>query len=229
MATSPPSDNLPARINFLENLIKEIGRNPNYPFSVVGPTGTRYFSVSPGAGGVPVTNIRMGIGGKIYDGAGNIIFSADQASGQRLSTPFLMVPMTPQWDGGIFQQYNAAAVTQQNGRYTMVANSALTEITMWEGVIPQVVHPKVKWSGVVGRATGTTSTPTYKLYINTTVVKTWSTTVATGYDTGDIDITGVSGVGFGFEQVGVKLTMQCTPTSNDHLYCHSYGLAMLGR
>lgn len=229
MATSPPQDNLPARINYLENLIREIARNPNYPFSVVGPTGTRYFSVSPGVSGTPVTKIRMGIGGKIYDGAGNIIFSADQASGQRLSTPFLTVPLSPQWDGGIFQAYNAGAVTQSLGRYTIVANSVLAETTMWEGMIPQVLHPKMKWSGVVGRATGTTSTPTYKLYVGGVIVKTWSLTAPTNYDSGDIDITGVAGVGFGFEQVGVKLTISCTPTSNDHIYCHSYGVVMLGR
>lgn len=229
MATSPPQDDLPARINYLESLIREIARNPNYPFSIVGPTGTRYFSVSPGAGGTPVTNIRMGTGGKIYDGAGNIIFSADQASGQRLSTPFLQVMLAPQWDGGIFQQYNGGAVTQAIGRATVVANSVLAETTMWEGVIPQVLHPKVRWTGVVGRSTGTTSVPTYKLYIGATVVKTWSLTAPTNYDSGDIDITGVAGVGFGAERVGTRLTIQCTPTSNDHIYCHSYGLMMLGR
>lgn len=227
MATTPPSDDFLARLNRLEALVDEHGRNPNYPFSVLGSDGTRYFSVSPGPSGKPVITARMGVGGKIYDGSGNIIFSSDTTTGQRLSTPFFAVPWVPRWDGGHYQMWNEATLTQSVGLYTIKAAAVTAETMLWDTYIPQVLHPKVRVLINGGRISGSTSIATYRMYFNGNLIKTMVQATSALIDTGDVDIT--SYVPFGTEGVNMSLTIQVNVTSTDYMMCHPYPIHMVGR
>lgn len=167
-------------------------------------------------------SIDLPLGGTVKDALGNIIFSADQHTGQRLSTPFLAVPMTPKWKGGVFQTDTGV------GDYAIVASDVTAETTLWQGNIPQVVHPRIGWSGVIGRITGTTSTPTYRLYVNGTLVGSpWSQTGYGGYNTPQFDITGITS--FGSENVRVTLSIQADVSSTDNLACGTYSAYMCGQ
>lgn len=190
-------------------------------------------SASIGSGGITISgggsltigpggNINMPAGGHIKDAAGNIVFSTDAATGQRLSTPFLSLPMQARWRGGPFLTDTAA------GDYSIVASAVTAETFLWTTVIPQTLHPKIQWAGVIGRITGTTSTPTYRLYINGTLVGTWSGVGYGGFATPQYDITAVPGVGFGFSNVGVSATIQADVTSTDNLAFTTNNLIMCG-
>lgn len=189
-------------------------------------------SASIGSGGIlingggaltlgPGGNINMPAGGHIKDAAGNILFSADGTTGQRLSTPYLVVPMVPKWAGGRFQTNTAV------GDYSIPASSVTSETTLWEGEAPQILHPQAIWSGNIGRIVGTTSTPTYKLYINNVLVGTNSTTSYTFYQMPAADITGVGG--FGIQIVPVKITIQADISSADDLACTVFNVVLAGR
>lgn len=168
----------------------------------------------------PGGSIQLPAGGTIDDAVGNILFSADASTGQRMSTPYLAVPMVPKWAGGRFQTNTGT------GDYSIPASSVMTETTLWEGEIPQILHPKAIWSGVVGRIIGTTSTPTYKLYVNSVLVDTFSVAAYTFHESAPIDITGVSV--YGVQIAPVKITIQADISSADDMACTIYNVTMAG-
>jgi hypothetical protein len=189
------------------------------------------FSANIGAGGLSISSggdlnmgpggdINLSAGGHIKDGAGNILFSADGTTGQRLSTPFLQVPMTALWDGGTFRSDTTA------GDYAIAASLVTTETTLWIGTIPQVLHPAILWSGVVGNITGGSSIPTYRLYINGVLVGTWSQSTYAPFNSPQFDITGVTT--FGTQTVQATVTIQASVTSTQNLAFTSYCLNMCG-
>lgn len=189
-------------------------------------------SASVGSGGITINNggsltlgpggdINLSAGGHIKDGIGDILFSADGTTGQRLSTPYLTVPMVPKWAGGRFQTNTGI------GDYSIPASSVTAETTLWEGEAAQLLHPEAIWSGVLGRITGTTSTPTYRLYVNAVLVATNIQSSYAFYASPAIDITGVSV--FGVQIASVKLTIQADISSADDLAFTVYGVVLSGR
>lgn len=168
----------------------------------------------------PGGSIQLPAGGTITDAAGNILFSADALTGQRLSTPYLAVPLTPRWSGGRFQTNTGT------GDFSIPASSVTAETTLWEGEIPQILHPKAIWSGNLGRVTGTTSVPTYKLYVNNVLVDTYSQTSYAFHESAPLDITGVSV--YGVQIAPVRVTIQADVTSTDDLACTVYNVTMAG-
>lgn len=208
--------------------------------SVKNLTNKTLFSVSVGSGGITINNgggitvnggtivigpggsIQLPAGGTITDALGNIIFSADALTGQRLSTPFLSVPMIPKWAGGTFQSNTSV------GDYSIAASVVTSETVLWSGSIPQALHPKIQWLGATGRITGSTSIPTYRLYVNLVKVGTWSQTTYGNFTTPQFDITGVPGVGFGFQNVSVTVSIQADVTSTDNLAFTTTSVLMCG-
>jgi hypothetical protein len=183
------------------------------------------FSASIGSGGITIQDggsIHLPAGGTITDGVGNIIFSADDTTGERLSTPFLSVPMVPLWDGGDFQTGVAAAF----GEYSVKASQVTTETVLWRGSVPQMLHPGVRWRGAVGRMTGTTSTPTYRLYIAGELVGTWTAAGLAGLTTAQFDTTDF---GFGDILLDVTVSIQATPSSADYLAFSTTNVIMCGQ
>lgn len=174
-------------------------------------------SLTIGPGG----NINMPAGGHIKDAVGNILFSADGLTGQRLSTPYLAVPMVPRWQGGRFRTNTGA------GDYSIPASSITAESTLWEGEAPQILHPQAIWSGVIGRIVGTTSTPTYKFYVNNVLIGTVSTTTYGFYQMPPTDIT-AAGV-FGIQIVPIKITVQADISSTDDISFTVYNTTLAGR
>lgn len=186
---------------------------------IVNLANKTLYSASIGAGGLTVQaggTINLPLGGTIRDANGNIIFSADQHNGQRLSTPFLAIPMWPRWCPGAAGGPGFQSSTSV-GDWTMAASACTSEVTLWEGRIPQVLHPQIAAVGAFGRASGTTSVPTYRLYVVGSLVATWSQTGYGGGSSGQANITAVTG--FGSENVQVTLTMQANVSSSDQLAC----------
>lgn len=219
MAATPPHipggprDALEARVAALER-------------ALVAATNKTLFSANIGAGGLTIGaggSINLPAGGAIKDGVGNIIFSADASTGQRLSTPFLAIPMTAMWDGNDGAAFRTGGST---GGYVFQAAHCTTETTLWRGIIPQIVHPRVCYNIDVGRLTGTTSTPTYRLYINGNLVDTFSTTAVGLYSCPFRDITGITGFGTG--NVSFNVTVQANVTSTDYFDATAWELVMCG-
>jgi hypothetical protein len=192
-----------------------------------------FFSVIVGSGGITINGgritiisrggLQLPLGGNITDANGNIIFSADTLNGQRLSTPFLAVPAAAKWDGNDGTTFRTGGST---GDYVFQASHCTTETVLWQGTIPQVVHPGVSYSAVIGRVTGSTSTPTYRLYINGNLVDTKTTTVYGTYSAPLRNITGITSFGSG--GVPFTLSVQSDTSSADYFACTFYALAMCG-
>lgn len=208
------------RLAELEATVAAMGRQTAYSMQI--SSGGLIINNGGGITIGPGGSIQLPAGGTIRDSAGNILFSADALTGQRLSTPFLAVPMNPLWAGGAFQSNTSV------GDYSIAASVVTAETTLWAGSIPQTLHPKIQWVGTVGRITGTTSVPTYKMYVNGALVGTWSQTVYGGFQTPQYDITGVPGVGFGFQNVGVTVSIQANVTSTDNLAFTTTSVLMCG-
>jgi hypothetical protein len=220
MVASPQAQDLPSRVARLEALLDAESRKTLYS-AVISSGGLTINDggITIGPGG----SIQLPAGGTVRDAAGNIIFSADSLTGQRLSTPFLPVPMTPMWDGNDGATFRSGGST---GGYAFQAQHCTTETTLWRGFIPQVVHPGVFYNIDVGRLTGATSTPTYRLYINGHLVDTFSTTSNTFYSSPFRDITSITS--FGLTNVSASVTMQANVTSADYFNCTVWGLVMCG-
>jgi hypothetical protein len=214
------SDPLVARVAALEKILAAQGNKTLY-------------SASVGAGGITINGGRITItssggiqlpaGGTITDAVGNIIFSADALSGQRLSTPFLAIPASPMWDGNDGAAFRTGGSV---GDYVYQAQHCVSEVTLWQGVIPQVVHPAVRYFANVGRVTGTTSTPTYRLYVNGTVVDTFTHAPRVSYGSPLQPITAITS--FGSQGVGFALTVEADVTSSDYFAATFNTLAMCG-
>lgn len=225
MVAGPQDNSLPARVARLEQALTNL-------------TSKTLFSASIGSGGLTINNgggitvnggkivigpggsIQLPAGGTITDAVGNILFSADSLTGQRLSTPFLAIPMVPKWTGGALQTNTGV------GDYTIPASSVTAETTMWQGFIPQVLHPKIACEGTIGRVTGTTSTPTYRMYVAGTLVGTWSQTAYAFFVTPNFDVTGASV--YGGMNAFVTLTIQADVTSADALAFTCNSVQMVG-
>lgn len=190
------------------------------------------FSASVGAGGIAINDgggitigpggeIVLPAGGKIFDGAGNIIFSADGTTGQRLSTPFLPVMMYPE-----FQNRTTA-----NGFMTCLASDiGTTEKNLWEGAIPQVVAPLIMWKFVGGDASSSAITVTYRLYVNGTMVDSFSSNTTTVHQTSQFDALDITEITiFGTTNVPVVVTAQCSGTNADQIFAQMLGVAQCGR
>lgn len=206
------------RLAELEAIVAAMGRQTAYSMQISsgGLIINNGGGITIGPGGF----IQLPAGGTIRDSVGNILFSADALTGQRLSTPYMAVPMMPKWSGGRFQTNTGT------GDFSIPASSVTTETTLWEGEIPQILHPKAIWSGVVGRIIGTTSTPTYKLYVNSVLVDTFSVAAYTFHESAPIDITGVSV--YGVQIAPVKITIQADISSADDMACTIYNVTMAG-
>lgn len=225
MVSSPPhvpgsgKDPLVARIERLERAVANVSNKT-------------LFSASIGSGGITIDggtlfienggDIQLSAGGHIRDGSGNILFSADGTNGERLSTPFLAVPMVPLWNGGSIR-----GGTDGIGEYLITASHVLTETVLWRGWIPQVLHPNIMWQGVVGRASGTTSTPTYRLYVAGQLVTQWSQTTFGSFNTSQQDITDLTAFGVPFAEVTVSI--QADTTSTDQLALTTDAVVMAGQ
>lgn len=225
MVASPQPQDQNSRITRLEDLVDNLTRKTL--FSAVVNAGGLTIN---GGGGITVNggkivigpggSIQLPAGGTITDAVGNILFSADSLTGQRLSTPFLAIPMVPKWTGGAFQTNTGV------GDYTIPASSVTTETTMWQGFIPQTLHPKVACECTIGRVTGTTSTPTYRMYVAGTLVGTWSQTAYGFFATPNYDITGASV--YGVTNAFVTLSIQADVTSADALAFTCNSVQMVG-
>jgi hypothetical protein len=192
-----------------------------------------FFSVVVGSGGITINGGRIKItssggiqlpaGGTITDALGNIIFSADSLTGQRMSTPFLAVPAAPMWDGNDGAAFRTGGST---GDYVIQAAHCTTETTLWTGTIPQIVHPQAFWSGVIGSVTGSTSTPTYRLYLNGSLIDTRTTAVYGPYVSALRPISAITS--FGSSAVEFHVTVQANTTSADYFAFTFKTLAMAG-
>jgi len=171
----------------------------------------------------PGSDVNFSAGAHIKDGAGNILFSADGSTGQRMSTPFLSVPMVPNWAGGGIRNAGDGI-----GEYLITASNVTAETELWKGIIPQALHPNIAMRCVIGRASGATSTPTYRFYVNGTLVDTFSTATFSVFDTGQLDIFNNGATVFGTGPVGVSFTIQASVTSADQLVCTCVGVFMCG-
>lgn len=225
MVASPQPQDQNARITRLEDLVDNLTRKTL--FSAVVNAGGLTIN---GGGGITVNggkivigpggSIQLPAGGTITDAVGNILFSADSLTGQRLSTPFLAIPMVPLWAGGVFQSNTAV------GDYSVAASVVTSEVVMWTGSIPQTLHPKIQWYGNTGRITGSTSTPTYRLYVNGILIGTWSQTAYTSFATPQYDIT--AAIGYGFSNVSATVSIQADVTSADNLAFTTKSLLLCG-
>ncbi|HEX3778542.1 MAG TPA: hypothetical protein VHX38_02665 [Pseudonocardiaceae bacterium] len=225
MVTTPPHipgsqyDALQQRVARLEKALANLS-NRTLAAAAIGSGG-----ITIDGGSITFQNggdINLATGGHIRDGNGNIVFSADGTTGEGLSTPFLSVPMMADWNGG-----GIRGGTDGLGEYLIGASHITTETELWRGIIPQVLHPNIGMRCVIGRASGATSTPTYRLYVNGALVDTFSQTTFGTFDTGQLDVTAVTV--FGSENVGVSLTAQVNTTSTDQIACTCVGVFMCGR
>lgn len=206
------------RLAELEAIVAAMGRQTAYSMQI--SSGGLIINNGGGITIGPGGSIQLPAGGTIRDSVGNILFSADALTGQRLSTPYMAVPMMPKWSGGRFQTNTGT------GDFSIPASSVMTETTLWEGEIPQILHPKAIWSGVVGRIIGTTSTPTYKLYVNSVLVDTFSVAAYAFHESAPIDVTGVSV--YGVQIAPVRITIQADISSADDMACTIYNVTMAG-
>lgn len=221
MVASPQPQDLPARVTRLEDLLDALSRK-TLCSAVVGGGGLTIDNggkIVIGPGG----SIQLPAGGTITDVLGNIIFSADTLNGQRLSTPFLAVPAAARWDGNDGATFRTGGGT---GDYVFQAAHCTTETTLWTGNIPQIVHSGAAYSAVIGRVTGTTSTPTYRLYINGHLLDTRTTATYAPYASLLHSITGITS--FGDQNTSFSLTVQANVTSTDYFAATFYALAMCG-
>lgn len=190
------------------------------------------FSANIGAGGLTINSggdlnmgtggdINLSAGGHIKDGVGNILFSADGITGQRLSTPFLSVPM--------YQEFQNR--TTGNGFTTCLASDIGTaEKSLWEGSIPLVVAPLIMWKFLGGDATSSTVTATYRLYVNGSLIDSFAANSVTIHSTSQanaLDITEVTDFGTG--NVSVIVTAQCSVSNADQILCQMLGVSQCGR
>jgi hypothetical protein len=153
-------------------------------------------------------NIQLPVGGKILDGVGNIIISADALSGVGLSTPFVAVPLNPLWNG----------LTGSPGGYPQIAASACaSEIQIWNGIIPMLAWPQIRFNMTTGRALGTVSVPTYRFYINGVLVDTLTDATIRNYSNKIFTLPpfSVLGLAFGVSPVGVSITIQASVSNTD--------------
>jgi hypothetical protein len=220
MVASPQRQDLLSRLAAAEQALTALGNKT-------------FFSVVVGSGGITINGGRIKItssggiqlpaGGTITDATGNIIFSADNLTGQRLSTPFLAVPAAARWDGNDGAAFRTGGSV---GDYVFQAQHCTAETTLWTGTIPQVVHPEVSYSAAIGRVTGSTSTPTYRLYVNGSLVDTRTTAVYGGYGSPLRSIVPITS--FGSQGVSFALTIQADITSLDYFACTFNALAMCG-
>lgn len=166
-------------------------------------------------------DINMPAGGHIRDGQGNIIFSADAGSGERLSTPFLPIPLYPEFGNR----------TTGLGFMTCLASDiGTTEKQIWEGVIPQVVAPLVMWKFLGGDASSNLVTVTYRLYVNSNLVDSFSANSTFVHQTSEfdgLDITEITT--FGTTNVPITITAQCSVSNADQVFCQLLSAAQCGR
>lgn len=221
MVAGPQDNSLPARVARLEQALANL-------------SSKTLFSASVGAGGIAINNggkitigpggsIKLPAGGTITDAVGDIIFSADSLSGQRLSTPFLSVGAAAKWDGADGFTFRSGGNV---GDYAFQAAHCTSETTLWVGIIPQVIHPGIFYTASVGRMTGATSIPTYRLYLNGNLLDT-HTVAAYGYYTCPFrSITSITS--FGSNNFEFHLTVQADVTSTDYFACTFNGLTMCG-
>lgn len=153
-------------------------------------------------------NIQLPVGGKILDGVGNIIMSADNMTGIGLSTPWVPVPMYPSWNLG----YSSTP----NQYPTIGAVVCTSETQIWQGTIPETVWPLLFFNCLIGRSSGSTSTATYRFYVNGILAKTF-TAPAFGFVTFSVDVFDPLGLNlsFGLQQVPITVTIQSSVTSTD--------------
>lgn len=104
----------------------------------------------------------------------------------------------------------------------MAASACTSEVSLWEGRIPQALHPQLKVVGVFGRVTGTTSVPTYRARIQGQLVGTWSQTEYNPGSSPPFDITDVTQ--FGGESGKLEITMQADVSSDDNLACSAVAI-----
>lgn len=206
------------RLAELEAIVAAMGRQTAYSMQI--SSGGLIINNGGGITIGPGGSIQLPAGGTITDAVGNILFSADSLTGQRLSTPFLAIPMIPKWTGGALQTNTGVA------DYTIPASSVTAETTMWQGFVPQVLHPKIACEATIGRVTGTTSTPTYRMYLAGTLVGTWSQTTYGFFATPNFDITGASV--YGGMNAFVTLSIQADVTSADVLAFSCNSVQMVG-
>ncbi len=213
------------RLARLEQIVAALANKTGHSMVVSsgGLTITNGGGITIGPGG----SIQLPAGGTIDDAIGDILFSADSLTGQRLSTPFLAIPASPRWDGNDGAAFRTGGST---GDYVIQAAHCTTETTLWVGTIPQVVHPEAFYAAIVGRVTGSTSTPTYRLYLNGTapsnLVDTHATTVYGNYGSPQQNIVPLSV--YGAQSVPFSLTIQADVTSSDYFACTFKVLAMCG-
>lgn len=228
MVASPQPQDLPSRVTRLEDIVDVLSRKTLFSAVINGGglTLNNGGSITVNGGKIvigPGGSIQLPAGGTITDALGNILFSADALTGQRLSTPFLAVPGVAKWDGNDGAAFRTGGGT---GDYVFQAAHCTAETTLWTGVIPQIVHPEVSYSAAIGRVTGSTSTPTYRLYINGSLVDTRTTAVYAGYGSPFRSITSITS--FGSTGVSFSLSVQADVTSTDYFACTFSGLAMCG-
>lgn len=152
-------------------------------------------------------NIKLPRGGKILDEVNNIIVSADNLTGVGLSSPFVDVAMHQNWPptfpGGVSYP-------------CIVASACTAETQLWLGEIPELVWPQIRFSLLLGRAGGSTSNPTYRYYINGTLVATYTNPAFANYQFSQIVLTpdGLA-LAFGLQGIQVSITVQASVSNTD--------------
>lgn len=148
-------------------------------------------------------NIQLPVGGKILDGVGNIIMSADNLTGIGLSTPFVSVPLNPLWNG----------LTGSPGAYPqIVASACASETPIWSGYIAELAWPQIRFVVITGRALGTVAVPTYRFYINGVLVDTLTDASIRNY-TNKIFVLPL--FTFGAGPLGISITIQSSVSNTD--------------
>lgn len=214
-----PNRALLDRIAILESAVKNL-------------TNKTLFSVSVGSGGVTVNGgsiiiqnsggIQLPLGGSITDQSGNILFSADRANGGRLSTPYIAVPLYPQF---------TSRSTGGTGTPTLL-NSDLfgSEHVVYTGQIPQITHSGIHWDFTAGYASGA-GTVTTRFYVNGTLMDSFSATSGAGAvdHSGTVYAPYVAATVFGSASVGIQVTMQTSVSDSSQVWLQPNGFAQVGQ
>lgn len=188
------------------------------------------YSASIGSGGITINGgeiviansggIQLPLGGAITDQSGNILFSADRVNGSRLSTPSIPVPLYPEFGNR----------TTGHGYMTALASDiGTTETQIWEGQLPQVTHSGIHWRFLGGDLTASTNTTTYRLYVNGSMVDSFSAAGQTVRDQSIFAAFIAATPTYGTYGVGVAITAQCTASNSNQIGCQLISCNMVGQ
>lgn len=164
-------------------------------------------------------DIKLPVGGHIRDGANNILMSADATTGQGISSPFVPLPLYPQWT---MDMNNTAGQFPQ-----ILASNCTSEVQIWGGNIPQLIWSRIKFYCVVGRATGSTAQATYRFYINGVHIDTLTGPAFSTIVFDDQIMAPLGPFAFGTLDLGVSVTIQSTISNADSLAA-GIGAALVG-